>query len=487
MRLFHPRKLLRRLCNRAVASLKIPEFFEAEEMGVMPAKSCKRCRGCRDCSYRNAMISREKEMVVKRMEDLIVYDAENQKVSVSYPWTEDLCKLKDNLGQAIAFQTSVERRLLKDQRMLEAYNLELKKFIDRGALVRLTQEELDSYSGPISYVTHHSVLKPGSVSTPLRIVTNTSLKNVTAGLSPNECMQEGPNALSSLLEVLIGFRMCEVALVYDMTKAYQSISTGATERHVRRIVWRWGNTSSSWEIYAYDVVTFGDQIAGLVLELVKGLAANLGKEIDEEACHQIQRKTYVDDGAGGGTREMVERFRGELVDGCYNGTLARILGLVNLKLKVMVASGDKDPDIIALMGEKVLGHKWDPTEDMFMFSATVNLSTARRKNAKVEENLSAVDIPKLPAVVLTKRILLGLVMSQYDPMGLICPIMIILKIELRKLYGPGLDLGWDEPIPTDLRSTWERIIAMLLDLGEVRIKRAVKPEGKVGQAELTKF
>ena len=55
-------------CNRAMVSLRIPEFFEAEELGVAPAKSCKRCRGCKDCSYRAVAISREKEAVVRRME-----------------------------------------------------------------------------------------------------------------------------------------------------------------------------------------------------------------------------------------------------------------------------------------------------------------------------------------------------------------------------------------------------------------------------------
>ena len=67
------------------------------------------------------------------------------------------------------------------------------------------------------------------------------------------------------------------------------------------------------------MVTFGDHIAGLVLELVKGLAANLGEGIDAEASHQIRAKTYVDDGLGGGTREQVERYRGKLVDGRYDG------------------------------------------------------------------------------------------------------------------------------------------------------------------------
>ena len=276
------------------------------------------------------MITREKEAVVRRVEDSIKYDAEAHRVSVTYPWTRDVCKLVDNLGQAVAFQASVERKLLKDETMKRAYNDELQKFIDRGAIVRLTQEEIDGYKGPVSYVSHHAVFKPGSLTTPLRIVTNSSLKNRHADLSPNQCMEEGPNALSSLLEVVIGFRMQEVALVYDMTKAYQSIETGEIEKHVRRIVWRWCDESANWEILAYRVVTFGDQIAGLILELVKKLAADLGQTIDPEACDQIRYRTYVDDGAGGGSRSQVERYRGKLVNGKFDGTLPKILGLVGL-------------------------------------------------------------------------------------------------------------------------------------------------------------
>ena len=175
-------------------------------------------------------------------------------------------------------------------------------------------------------------------------------------------MQEGPNALASLLEVLLGFRMYEVALVYDMFKAYQSINTGEVERHVRRIIWRWGDNTKDWDIYGYNVVTFGDQVAGLILELVKKLAAEWGTDVDEEACNQIRHHTYVDDGAGGGSRDKVERFRGERINGVYNGTLAKILGLVNLQLKVMIASGDDNEEDLALLGDKVLGHTWRPTD-----------------------------------------------------------------------------------------------------------------------------
>ena len=85
--------------------------------------------------------------------------------------------------------------------MSKAHPPELKKFMDRGAIIRLSQEEMKNYTGPVSYVAHHGVHKPDSATTPLRVVTNTSLKNRNANLSPNDCMQEGPNALSSLLEV----------------------------------------------------------------------------------------------------------------------------------------------------------------------------------------------------------------------------------------------------------------------------------------------
>ena len=62
--------------------------------------------------------------------------------------------------------------------------------------------------------------------------------NRNANLSAIDCMSEGPNALSSLLEVLLGLRIVEVTLVYDMSKAYQSISTDELEHIIRRIIWR---------------------------------------------------------------------------------------------------------------------------------------------------------------------------------------------------------------------------------------------------------
>ena len=89
------------------------------------------------------MITREKEMVVRRVEDQIEHDVENCKVKVKYPWTEDIYKLTDNVHQAIRVQSSVERRLLRDGNLLSAYNMEFEKFVSRGAISKLSQHDMD--------------------------------------------------------------------------------------------------------------------------------------------------------------------------------------------------------------------------------------------------------------------------------------------------------------------------------------------------------
>ena len=219
---------------------------------------------------------------------------------------------------------------------------------------------------------------------------------------------------------------------------------------------------------------------------MKKLAADLGEDLDHEASQQIRTRTYVDDGAGGGTREQVERFRGQRTNGEYDGTLARILKLVNLQLKGIVASRDSDPEVLALMGEKVLGHTWRLTEDKFVFKIQVNIS-AKKRGTKLEEDFTLGHIDRLPALKLTKRNLLGVVMCQFDSMGVMCPLIIILKIELRKLFGPEVDLGWDDDISSDLHQNWVRILTMLIAMGEIVIDRVVRPSGAEDVPEIIGF
>ena len=89
---------------------------------------------------------------------------------------------------------------------MDSYAEEMEKAIEAGSVKKLEKEDLEEYSGPVHFITHFPVLKPSSVSTKVRIVANSPLKNCHSGLSFNDCMDGGPNALTSLLDVHIKWR-----------------------------------------------------------------------------------------------------------------------------------------------------------------------------------------------------------------------------------------------------------------------------------------
>ena len=110
--------------------------------------------------------------------------------------------------------------------------------IEKGAIVELTQQEIDQWEGPSHYIPLQLVHNPDSSSTPSRVVTNSSCPDPVTKESLNSIMARGPNCLSDQWEVMIRFRNYESVLTSDVTKAYHSLRTGLYEKHLRRILWR---------------------------------------------------------------------------------------------------------------------------------------------------------------------------------------------------------------------------------------------------------
>ena len=92
--------------------------------------------------------------------------------------------------------------------------------------------------------------------------------------------------------------------------------------------------------------------------------------MDKVVAIAISEDTYVDDGATGGDEETVMRMIGDVLineDGSlsYSGTLSQIFEKGGFKLKMIVRSGETNPEALRKMGGSVLGHKWDPVQDTF--------------------------------------------------------------------------------------------------------------------------
>jgi hypothetical protein len=78
---------------------------------------------------------------------------------------------------------------------------------------------------------------------------------------------------------------------------------------------------------------------------------------------------------------------------------------------------------------------------------------------------------------LTRRKVLSMIMSEYDPLGLISPALVGSKILLRGLYGKNKSLGWDSPLePADTREWLDQILSLLSE-GSAVFPRSTRPQG----------
>ena len=251
---------------------------------------------------------------------------------------------------------------------MDPFNSEFEKYVAFGALVELTSSDMDSWSGPVHYVLLQHVLKPGSTTTPLRIFTNSSLAD-RIGNSVNSILMKSPNSVVYQREVMSRYRCYKQGLSSDITKAYFTMRTGELEMHVRRVVWRYGDSSAKWRHFGYRTVSFGYKPAGTFLDIVINKTAHRSDDIDQQASLKIINDRYVDDIATGGSAQEVQVMSGECVNPHdkfeTNGTLSQILSKGTLKLKAIVTSEEKDTEKINKLGY-VLGVKWDSPLDRIM-------------------------------------------------------------------------------------------------------------------------
>ena len=338
-----------------------PEFHELDELGTAPPPVCLRCKGCRECTFRRRRLSPAEQEVVSRVEREMSVDTITGTITASYPWKNCVNRMMDNRRQAQRVQETMEKHMLAVGTHA-SYVEEMNKSIQEGKVRRLTQGEVEMWHGPVHYITTFAVLKPDSVTTKTRVVSNSAMRNARSKLSLNQCMWPGPNALCELYDCLIFWRAVEVAVVTDLKKAYQSIHTGPMELHLRRFLFR-TSVKEEWLDYAFTRATFGDVAAGLILEVAKRRVAEMGQDIDPVAAEQLQKYSYVDDSILGGTKEDVDRMRGNRADGTYTGTVPQILRQGAMTVKFMAVSGSSDPWEAEQLGGKTLGVIYRLEED----------------------------------------------------------------------------------------------------------------------------
>lgn len=440
------------------------DFLSAEAYGVDIPKRCGTCRSCKECQFKAVQISYEEMLELTTIEKGLTLNTKDRFWVAEYPFKRDPGILQDNYSQAFACMSSTEKRL-KKRNQLEDYNLQFKETVDRGVFQEISQEDAANYKGPVNYITIVEAYKPGPHSTtPLRLCMNSSLKY--NGYSLNELLMKGPSALNDILGVTIGFRRYEVAMVKDISKFYQSVRTVERDQHLRRVLWRDGETDTKPRIFITTRVNFGDKPAGCIAQTALRETAKKYQNLNKDAAMKLIEETYVDDTvSGAGSREEAVKLSVAMDE------IAQMGGFI---FKETVMSGDKN---IPEMPRKVLGLGWDTEEDAIYVGTHVNTSS-KRKGVRAEPDIPLQDLQEKFPETLTKRIIWRIVLGQYDLLGLISVFTIRLKLVMRDLVGgEGEKMTWDEPVSQKIREDFLEILHDLIKVKEIKFPRCVKPIG----------
>ena len=102
---------------------------------------------------------------------------------------------------------------------------------------------------------------------------------------------------------------------------------------------------------------------------------------------------------------------------------------------------------------KALGIKWDVFQDSFYY-----VSKGISDDGEV-----------------TRRKILSYVSSLYDPLGLVCPVVICGKLIFQE--ATRLQLSWDSVVPSHLSDRWLSWVSTLSDLDSLKFDRCVLPAG----------
>ena len=471
-----------KLVNRVMRE-PIFTFSECEEMGVNQPRRCGTCESCTRCSVDKQIHTRKENAELLLIEANIELDESSKQVKFKYPLMRDPSVLGDNRGQVMSMAAALERKLKKSGQ-LEDFNLEMEGFVHRDVFRELSEEEMRKWLGAINYISIHGVPKPSSATTKLRVVSNSSLSNNHSGLSYNSLLPKGPNSLVPLLSALIRWRSYEHCVVWDLTKAYNTVVTYEEEMHMRRLVWRWGRQDEEWTTFGITRMHFGDKVAMCGLDVALKRVAAAGQHIDPEASEMI-KQGYVDDGLGGGSQATVDRLVGEETweDGKpkYSGTVQQILGRGSFGLKVMVRSGEQRKEVLDLLGGGMLGLPWDAGKDKIRLHMGVNISP-KKGGVRMGPELTEETLDQLDKLKMTRRVVVSQICGVFDPMGLLTPLTIKYRLLLQCLTDASA--GWDDVLDEKLSEMSRAVLREMVQTRDIDFHRSVKPAGTEGPLKL---
>ncbi|XP_058465085.1 uncharacterized protein LOC131438809 [Malaya genurostris] len=373
-------------------------------------------------------------------------------------WKTDNINFPNSYPMANRRLKCLERRLETNLELKQAVHEQIMEYQRLGYSHKASAKELQECdSRRVWYLPLGVVCNPRKPNK-IRVVWDAAA--CVEGISLNSNLLKGPDLLTPLLKVLCNFRQKQYAITGDIRQMFHQLLIREQDRQSQRFLWR-TDAKCAPDVYIMDVATFGAKCSPCSAHYVKNLNAKEFESIFPLAVSAIVNNTYVDDYLD--SRDTIDEiikiatevqmihsqagFEIRSWQSNSDAILTRVGGRCNEAVKSFTA--DKTTN-----AERVLGIAWIPSDDVFSFT------TQFRKDL---QPLLTGDITP------TKRQVLQIVMSLFDPLGFISNYTIHGKILIQDVWRSGIE--WDDPITKKDLYSWRRWITLVPELRQVRISR----------------
>lgn len=378
-------------------------------------------------------------------------------------WRNDDVVLPSSYQMAATYRfLAIERKMMKDDSFAKLYHQTINNYIQKGYARKLSYEESQRTTEKTWYLPHFGVTNPNKPDK-FRLVFDGAA--MAEGTSLNSNLLVGPDLNQPLLKILWKFRERQIGVCGDICEMYHQVKIRDEDQSSQRFLWR-ELPNGPIEKYQMMAMTFGSSSSPTTAQFVKNKNAMEFSELYPLAAKAIIDCHYVDDYVCCySTEDEAIRITKDVIRIHKKGGFHLRNFISNSKIVASSLNGGCNSIDNVSMDissenhvDKVLGLFWKVDQDVFTFQL---------KFSRIAKDI--ISLERSP----TKRELLAIAMSIYDPFGFISNFTIYIKILIQKVWKEGM--AWDDPIPDHINDQWKQWFEELENIKQVSIPRCYSP------------
>ena len=455
--------------------------------------------------------SQKDEYSLKQMRESITFDEDLGHYRVALPWREGRSQAAKIFAEVDSYANAYNRlmkeknKLKKDPARKEGVFKQIRETLDLGHARKVTTKEVTDGT-PVWYMPIHVVTRPDK---PGKFRICQDAASVTDSTNLNRHLCTGPNLLNSLLGVLLRFRRRKIALSADIKGFFHMIHVEEKDIPAFRFLFFEDETMNKVVELESTVHIFGASSSPPVANFtLKHHGEQMRAKYGDEVCEETKNQYYMDDYMTSfddiaHARMMKKKMTDAMAEGGFELTKwssshPEVLTDQPSSLPTSLPNSQVPIDNAVLneaatIGDKSIDIEENSTNRAFQTDALMAEENQPLKNPEVSQTDSKVlglgyshvsdslfvrVTDKWDQVVKTKRQMLKLVASVYDPVGLVQPFT--LKGRMFLQTANELKCDWDDELPQDLLKKFNEWRGTMPLLKSLRIPRWTSSDEFIG-------